>query len=320
MMTSTPRTARVRKWFRPVAAILVLVPLLLLAPLLGRGQGKTTEEQSLKKDGREAGPPPMVEVRFTDDSTLKLTLRDKGIWMTTRYGRVLVPAGDIRYIDFATRIPRAVVRRVDAAVANLGNRHYTVRQTAGAELLELREQAYPALLRACKDKDLEIARRAEEVLKQLTDQVPADQLMFRKDDVVRTVDSCLTGRIDEKSIKASTYQFGEVQLNPGHIRRLHYVGVDSNPNHVETLRGVIGKCFRFKVTGAEDGPVYGNGVYTSHSALGRAAVHAGVLKVGQTDVVRVTFVAPPAGFPAVVANGVTSSACGPHGGAYTVSR
>src|SRR5262245_54400552 len=99
MMTSTPRTARVRKWFCPVAAVLVLVPLLFLAPLLGRGQGKTTEEQSPKKDTRDVGPAPMVEVRFTDDSVLKLTLRHKGLWMTTRYGRLLVPACDIRYID-----------------------------------------------------------------------------------------------------------------------------------------------------------------------------------------------------------------------------
>jgi hypothetical protein len=319
-MTSAIRITRVLKWFCPVPAVLLLVSLLLLVPLLGRGQGKSCEKQSPKKDTREAGPQPAIEVRFTDDSVLKLILRDKGIWMTTRYGRLLVPAGDIRYIDFATRIPKRVLCRVDTAVTNLGNRKYTVRQTAAAELLKLREKSYQALLRAAKAKDLEVARRAGTLLKQLTEQVSADQLIVSKDDVVWTVDSCLTGRIDGEGIKASTYQFGEVKLNPGHMRSLQFIGVDSDPSHAETLRGPIGKSFRFKVKGAEDGAVFGNGVYTSHSALARAAVHAGVLKVGQTDVVRVTFVAPPAGFPATVANGVTSSPYGPFGGAYMVGR
>ncbi len=319
-MNSAIRITRVLKWFRPVPVVLLLISLLLLVPLLGRGQGKSSEKQSPKKDTREAGPQPAIEVRFTDDSVLKVILRDKGIWMTTRYGRLLVPAGDIRYIDFATRIPKRVLCRVEAAVTNLGNRKYTVRQTAAAELLKLREKSYQALLRAAKDKDLEVARRAGTLLKQLTEQIPADQLIFTKEDVVWTVDSCLTGRIDGEGIKASTYQFGEVQLNPGHMRSLQFIGVDSDPSHVETLRGPIGKSFRFKVKGAEDGAVFGNGVYTSHSALARVSVHAGILKVGQTDVVRVTFVAPPAGFPATVANGVTSSPHGPYGGAYVVGR
>ena len=319
-MTSAIRTVSVLKWFGSVPAVLLLVPLLLLLPLLGRGQGRSSKDQSPKKDTCAPGPQPAIEVRFTDDSVLKLTVRDKGIWMTTRYGRLLVPAGDIRYIDFATRIPKRVLRRVETAVTNLGNRKYTVRQTAGAELLELREKSYPALLRAAKHKDLEVARWAGELLKQLNEEIPADQLVIRKDDVVWTVDSCVTGRIDDEGIKASTYQFGELQLKPDHMRSLQFIGVDSDPSHVETLRGPIGKSYRFKITGAEDGPVFGHGVYTSHSALARAAVHAGIIKVGQTGVVRVTIVAPQPGFPGAVANGVTSLPHGPFGGAYGVGR
>jgi hypothetical protein len=300
--------------------VLLLAPLLLLLPFLDSGHGKSAEDRSPKKTTREASQPVAVEVRFTDDSILKLTLREKELRLTTRYGQLRVPVSDLRYIDFATRIPDAAARRVEAAVANLGNPQYRVREAAGAELLKLREHAYPALLRAVKHKDPEVARRAEELVKQLREQVPPDQLAFRKDDVVRTVDSRITGRIEGEVIKASTFQFGEVRLKPGHMRSLHYTEVAADPGNLEGLRDLVGKSFRFKVTGATDGPVYGTWVYTSDSALATVAVHAGVLKPGQTGVVRVTLVAPPGGFNGSVQNGVTSSPYGSFGGAYHVSR
>jgi hypothetical protein len=319
-MTAVSRTARVAQWFRTVPAVLLLAPFLLLVPGLDHGQGKTAEEHSPKNDTREAGPPVNVQVRFTDDSVLKLTLRDRGICMNTRYGKMLVPVADIRYIDFATRIPRAITRRIEAAVTNLGNRKYAVRQAAGAELLELREKAYPALLLATRNKDLEVARRAEELVKQLREQVPSDQLTFRKYDVLQTIDSRITGRLQEEAIRATTFQFGEVRLQPGHMRSLQFTGIDHDPSHVETMRDLIGKSFQFKVTGALDGPLFGSGVYTSHSALATAAVHASILKPGQAGVIRVTFVVPPAAFGATQANGVTSAPHGTSEGAYVLSR
>jgi hypothetical protein len=70
-----------------------------------------------------------------------------------------------------------------------------------------------------------------------------------------------------------------------------------------------------------DGPVFGSGVYTSHSALATAAVHAGVVKPGQTAVVRVTFMASPHGFGASALNGVVSAPYGgPFRGAFMISR
>jgi hypothetical protein len=318
-MTSAGRTAPPR-WFRPVLAVHLLAPFLLLVPIMDHGQGRSAEERTSKKVSREAAPAVDVEVRFVDDSILKLTLRDRGIWMNTRYGKLLVPVTHIRAIDFATRIPPAVSRRSEAAVVRLSNPRYAVRQAAGAELLELREQAYPALLQAARHRDAEVARRAEALLKQLSEQVPRDQLEFRKDDVIRTVDSRITGRIEGEALKASTFQFGEVLLKPGHLRSLQFVGVDHDASHVDAMRDLLGKTFRFQVTGAVEGPVFGSGVYASNSALATAAVHAGILKPGQTGVVRVTFVAPPAAFPGTVVNGVTSTPCGPHGGAFMVGR
>jgi hypothetical protein len=273
------RTARIVRWFRPAPVVLLLAPLLMLVPVLDGGQGKSAGERSPKKANRETSQPVAVEVRFTDDSVLKLTLRDKALRLNTRYGKLLVPVADIRYIDFATRIPDSIARRVDAAVANLGNTQYRVRQAANAELLELRESAYPALLRATRHKDPEVVRRAEALIKQLREQVPLDQLTFRKDDVVRTPASRISGQIEGEALKAHTYQFGEVQLKPGHMRSLQYTGIAPDPGNLEGLRDLVGKSFRFQVKGAVDGSVWGAGVYTTDSALATAAVHAD----GRTD-------------------------------------
>jgi hypothetical protein len=92
------------------------------------------------------------------------------------------------------------------------------------------------------------------------------------------------------------------------------------PANLQELQGQIGKTFRFTVTGAATGPVWGTNVYTSDSLLASVAVHAGVLKVGQTGVVKVTIVAPPPQFAGSTKNGITSSGYGAWPGAYTVGK
>jgi hypothetical protein len=318
-MTPNNRGACNAKWFRYAPAIILLTPFLLLVPGLDRGQGKSAKERNKKKVGREVLPPVAAEARFTDESVLKLILRDKVIRLNTAYGQLRVPAGNIRHIDFATRIPPSVARRVELTVANLGSPQFKVREAAGTQLLELREAAYPALLKALRHKDPEVVRRAEALLKQLREAIPPDQLAFRKDDVIWTADSRITGRLEGDAIKAYTYQFGEVQLKFGHLRSLQYTAVAPDPGNLQSLRGLVGKTFRFKVTGTTDGSIFGTWVYTSDSPLATVAVHAGALKAGQTGVVRVTILAPPAAFGASAQNGVTSAAYGSFGGAYQVS-
>lgn len=82
----------------------------------------------------------------------------------------------------------------------------------------------------------------------------------------------------------------------------------SKPHH--------GDIHRFLVTGATHGTVWGSGVYTSDSHLGVAAVHAGVLKAGETGVVTVRIVNPPSHFVADKRHGVTTHPWGPWEGAF----
>jgi len=92
------------------------------------------------------------------------------------------------------------------------------------------------------------------------------------------------------------------------------------PARIQDLCDTPGATYYFRVTGAVDGSVWGTDIYTGDSALAAAAVHAGVLKPGETAVVRVRVMPPLAQYQGSIRNGVTSHAYGRFGTAYSVGR
>jgi hypothetical protein len=287
------------------------------------------KEGGAKTPGKPGLPAGAVEVRFTDNSVLKLVLRDDRLPLDTPYGKLSIPIADVRQIDFATRISEETARRVEAALSDLASPQFKVREDASNVLLELGVQAYPALLKAAKSGDAEVVRRAEELLAKIRDAVPAEQLQVRERDVVHTAHSKIAGRIEVKTLKATTTQFGDVQLRLADALSLRsraaqpeqeLVAVEDGPDNLANLQDQVGKSYLFRVTGAANGPLWGTGTYTSDSALAAAAVHAGVLRVGQTGVVKVTIVAPLEAYQGSTSNGITSAPYGPWPGAYRVER
>jgi hypothetical protein len=297
---------------RPVLAVLALVNF------------------SAAADNPPLGRPGAVEVRFTDNSILKLTLKDAKVDVTTPYGKLSVPAAEIQKIEFATRLTDETTKRIEEAVANLGHPQFGKRDAASAELFKLREKSYPALLEVAKSKDTEVARRAEELIDRIREAVPADQLEFRKSDVVYTVQSKFSGRIEGTALKAVSVQFGEVQLKLTDMRSLRAPGAaadddqivhaEADPGMLTAYNDKIGKSFYFKVTGATTAVVWGTDVYTTDSQLATAAVHAGVLQPGQTGVVKVTLMASPLAFLGSTRNGVTTHPFGMYPAAYKVGK
>jgi hypothetical protein len=309
----------------PAAALLAAVALSLSSR--GGAQEKSAEEAKRPRAVKNAGA---VEVRLTDTSTLKLTLRDERVEVETRYGRLFIPVAEVRHIEFATRVPDDVAKRIELAVADLGSDQFRLREAASAELTALRERAYPGLLRAAKHADPETARRVEELLAHLRETVPADQLAIRPHDTIQTDEMKVVGRITAAAFKVTTAAFGEQSLKLADVRSLRSlatpepapeaVAIQPDPGNLITLQGHVGKTFFFNVTGALNGVVWGTDIYTSDSVLAAAAVHAGVLQPGQTGLVRVTVVTPPPAFAGSARNGVTSLPYGPYPGAYRVSR
>jgi len=80
-----------------------------------------------------------------------------------------------------------------------------------------------------------------------------------------------------------------------------------------------GATYYFRVTGEAAGSVWGTDVYTGDSAIATAAVHAGLIKVGETAVVKITVEQPLAKYQGSVRNGVTSHEFGQYGTAYRLA-
>jgi hypothetical protein len=91
-------------------------------------------------------------------------------------------------------------------------------------------------------------------------------------------------------------------------------------DHVNMVqyRDRVGQSFVFTITGSADQPVWGSGVYTDDTRLEGAAVHAGVLRSGQTGPVRVTVLGGQAQYVGSKRNGVESASFGPSNGSYRI--
>jgi len=91
------------------------------------------------------------------------------------------------------------------------------------------------------------------------------------------------------------------------------------PNSIIDLCDQIGATYYFKVRGEEQGTLWGTDIYTGDSSLAIAAVHAGLVKPGDTAVVKVTVVEPQTQYQGSTRHGVTSHDFGRYGTAYRLS-
>jgi len=111
------------------------------------------------------------------------------------------------------------------------------------------------------------------------------------------------------------------QLSKKEVRQLldkGYLASDAPPHMLE-LSGAVGASYYFRVRGETEGPLWGTDVYTGDSSLSVAAVHAGLVKPGETAILKVTNVAPLPDYKGCVRHGVTSHDFGRYGSAYSLS-
>lgn len=89
------------------------------------------------------------------------------------------------------------------------------------------------------------------------------------------------------------------------------------PANLVGYRNRVGQTFEFTITGASGGVVWGTDVYTDDSSVTRAAVHAGVVAVGQTKTVAVTILPGQSSYASSARNGVSSASWGSWSGSYS---
>ncbi len=310
-------------WVVPV----VLFVGLLASPLRGGPQPPKSAEPS------KPGPSVDVEVKYVDNSDMKLKLLDDKLELVTKHGVLRIAVADIRRIEFATRVPTDVAEKVALAISKLNHSDFKAREAATDELKILRERAYAPLLKSQKSEDPEVARRSEEIIAFIKNKVSSANLEQREFDVIETSDSKIAGKLSAEMLRVGTFQFGEQQLKLTDVRSIR-TGANApaedltnaipGPAHLANYQNQFGKEFVFSVTGVQaggQGNLWGQDVYTLDSSLPTAVVHAGLAKPGETVLVRVRIIVSPPAFAGTVRNGITSTAYNVYpAGAYEFVR
>lgn len=298
--------------------------LLMLMVLAGSSfaQEANTEEQS--PTPRKS---PTFEVEFVDDGHLRLALEVDKIDFETPHGKLSIPVAEIRSLELALRLTDSERKQLDAAIFNLGSSDFAQRNDATTVLIELGEKAYPAVVKAAQHADLEVAHRAQELATKMRATLSEDELEQRDFDVIETEHSRIAGHVSAKQLHVRTTQFGKQALELSAVRSIVGVGAPQkeeasdvlpDPGNLLSFHGSIGKTLVFRVTGRADGSLNGTGIYTTDSNLGTAAVHTGLLKPGETGIVRVLMMPSPPAFSSSTQNGITSTAWETYTAAYQI--
>lgn len=82
--------------------------------------------------------------------------------------------------------------------------------------------------------------------------------------------------------------------------------LDGNYLYLDKYRSSIGTVLKIRATGTTEGNAWGTGIYSDDSDIGVAAVHAGVLKVGETKIVEITIFPGQSSYVGSLKNGIES--------------
>ena len=105
---------------------------------------KSVENAPAKQGGVE------VLFQFADGLREKIPVACRTIAITTAYGKLEIAVEDVRTIELAQRLPEETSRQVRTAIARLESADENDRSAATAELFNLREKSFLALLRASR--------------------------------------------------------------------------------------------------------------------------------------------------------------------------
>jgi LCCL domain/EF hand len=133
------------------------------------------------------------------------------------------------------------------------------------------------------------------------------------------------GLYEWKAKKEDPQEFEKYDLNrDGYItveelvRSGQFLTNTRQPQTIHGLGSQVGDYYYFELTGTTNGIVWGDKVYTGDSFLAATAVHAGILKVGETGFVKVTILAGRDKYEGTEQNGVSSQAFGMYPKSFSI--
>jgi hypothetical protein len=160
--------------------------------------------------------------------------------------------------------------------------------------VENAEQTVAAVRDRAARLTADVRERAEQECAAIRDRAEAEAAALQLE-ATRELTPVLRGLFDTLRGLQETYaragKLDEALAIRARVRQLRgdLLNVQSAPDSLAGYDGAEpGRTLTFEVTGRADGVVWGTDVYTADSRLASAAVHAGVVRVGERAVVRVS--------------------------------
>lgn len=194
-------------------------------------KGKDAKQEKQPADVIKPDPKSDLstfELRMQDDTVMKVVLIDTSVTLVTKYGKLAIPATEVRRLEFGFRYPEGVELKIEKAIGDLGSADFRTREDAEQRLAEIGFYAIPALRRALKNTDPEVARRAASVLKALEAKQGEGKTDFRDFDLVETPEFTVKGKLELQSLKVRTKYFGDTTVKITDIKSFRSVGSSSN--------------------------------------------------------------------------------------------
>ncbi len=225
------------------------LPALLTAALLSAAVGAATSRAGEGPATPGDGDAPLKKKRFVaefvlgDGSRVNGTVDLGSLTLSTPYGRLQIPTGDVIRMRVARGIDGKTGRQLKVLIARLGSQRFEEREKATAALRELGPAALFGLRKAIAEAgDPEVRSRAEGILDSLErDAAAAQELMLDEAPLLGEDDELVTRRFTVRGRLALdkltiTTQFGELNVPRNKIVCVHF-GELKNVERMVTLTG-----------------------------------------------------------------------------------
>jgi hypothetical protein len=199
--------------------LLTVPAALALCWLTATGQTPKKPDDT-KPPAKKVEAPLEFDITMADGSHVRALMLDPSVVVLTKFGALTIPFAELRRVEFGFRFPEGVEAKVEEAVAKLGSSAFAEREAAERSLMEFKEYAVPAVRRASKSTDPEVSRRADAVLKRLTDRLPDEKMNMKDQDTVTTSEFTIRGRVQPTEVRVRTKYFGEVALKLAETRAM----------------------------------------------------------------------------------------------------
>ncbi len=165
---------------------------------------------------------PCFDVKLRGGDFLKVTILEADLTLSTKYGELKIPLGDVCQIEFGIHYPPNLREKIESSIASLGSSVYKEREEATKYLQEedIECFVYPLLKKVeCKD-DLERAKRVTQIIKNIKKRAPPELLSADEQDTVRTAEFTARGQLKGTLLKVRSSQLGDLSLKLSCLRTI----------------------------------------------------------------------------------------------------